>query len=335
MKLQTNYMGIELKNPLIIGACTLSAKESNLIEMQNQGAAAIVYKSLFEEQLHLENLALGNSIEDYAGNHPEITTPIVSMDFQGPKEYIYQLKKARKTLNIPLFASLNAVYDDSWVDYARQIEKTGVDGLEINLYSLPKDMNSIGMPILDWQYKILKNLREAVDIPLAVKLSPYYDNAVEVVRKMDDIGADAFVLFNRFFQPDIDLEKEELYFPYNLSTENDYRLAMRFAGILYHRIEANICSSNGVYNGKDLAKLLLAGTDTVQIVSTLYRNGFGQIKTILDELEQWMNSKGYSNIKEFQGKLSSYSLKDPFAYNRAQYIDILLNNTEIENKLHF
>jgi dihydroorotate dehydrogenase (fumarate) len=327
-------MGIELSNPLIIGANNLVTKESNLVKMEQMGASAIVFKSLFEEQLHLENLDFGNTMDSYADIHPEITQPIFNLDFNTPKEYLYQLKKAKKALKkIPLFASLNAVYDESWVDYAIKIEKTGVNGIELNFYTVPKEMNSIGVDIIDFQLKTLQNIRQAVKLPIAVKLSPYYSNPLSVIRQMDSIGANGFVLFNRFFQPDIDLEKEEMFFPYNLSSENDYRLSMRFSGLLYQRIEGSICATNGIYTGYDVAKLLLVGADTVQIVSTLFKNGIGQIQTILQQLTQWMESKNYHSIDDFKGKLSSKNIKDEFAYTRAQYLDILLNSNEINKNL--
>ncbi len=334
MNLTTQYMGIELKNPVIIGANHLSARLSNLEKMEQNGAAGIVFKSLFEEQLHFENLMLGTAIEEYSEIHPEITSPAFDLDFSGPKEYIYQLKKARKALkNIPLFASLNAVYDESWVDYALKIEKTGVQGIELNFYTVPRPDDFYGMNPEDRQSSILHNLKQALKIPVAVKLSPYSNNMVGLVRKMDSLGANAFVLFNRFFQPDIDIEKETLHFPYNLSQEGDYKLSMRFAGMLYKNIDAQICASGGVFNGHDIAKLVMAGADATQITSVLYKNGLGSITQIINELTQWMESKGYSNLDAFKGKLSHHTTKDDFVYSRAQYLDLLLNSKEMNKYL--
>lgn len=332
MDIRASYMGIELKNPIIIGACNLVDKPENLLKLQEAGASAIVYRSLFEEQLHLENLEFGNIMQEYNERSSEVGSMHSDFRHAGPKEYILKLMNAKKILEIPLFASLNAVYDKSWIDYAKKIEDAGVDGIELNLYTLPSQLDSANSTVVDWQIDILKKIREAVKIPLAVKLSPYYSNPMDIIRKMDYAGADAFVLFNRFFQPDIDLAKEELIFPYNLSNENDYRLSMRFAGLLHKNIDANICSSNGIFSGFDVAKMILAGADVVQIVSTIYKNGFGQISLILSQLQSFMDSKGYNKIDDFKGKLSKANINDPFAYNRAQYIDILMNSNDIFKK---
>ena len=332
MDLRTTYMGIELKNPVIIGACNLVSSRNNLEKMQRAGAAAIVYRSLFEEQLHLENLEFSEAIDEFGGRHQESGSYMPAFEHAGPKEYIMQLEKAKSVLDIPLFASLNAVYEESWVEYAKRIEEAGVDGIELNFYVLPSEMDSGAFEVLDWQIEILKKIKKAIDIPVAVKLSPYYSNPLQIIARMEDAGAEAFVLFNRFFQPDIDLEKEELVFPYNLSGENDYRLAMRFAGLLYNNLDASICSSNGIYTGYDVAKLLLAGADAVQVVSTVYKNGIGQINLIINQLKAFMESKGYKSLDDFRGKLSKAKINDPFAYNRAQYIDILMNSRDIFKK---
>ena len=332
MDLRTTFMGIELKNPIIVGACNLVTDLKNLKRLEEAGASAIVYKSLFEEQLHLENLMMSEAMGEFDGRHSEVNSMFPGFDHAGPKEYLMNLKKAKSSLNIPLFASLNAVYEESWIDYAKQIEAAGIDGIELNLYSMPSDMDAGANFMIESQIKIVEGIRSAVKIPVAVKLSPFYSNPIALINKMDHMGADAFVLFNRLFQPDIDLDKEELHFPYNLSAEGDYRLAMRFAGLLHGNIKANICSSGGVFTGQDVAKMLLAGADSVQVVSTLYVNGIGQISVILDQLKNWMNSKGYKSINDFKGKLAKKNIKDSFAYNRAQYIDIIMNSDEIFNK---
>lgn len=331
MDLSTTYMGIELKNPIIVGACNLVNIPKNLLKMQEAGASAIVFRSLFEEQLHLENIEFSNAMSEFNGRNPEGDF-YTEFQHAGPKEYLMNIKKAKDMLDIPLFASLNAVYAESWVDYAKRIEDTGVDGLELNFYSLPSELDSGAFEVIDWQIDILKKIRHAIDIPIAVKLSPYYSNPLSLIKRMEDAGADAFVLFNRFFQPDIDLEKEELVFPYNLSGENDYRLSMRFAGLLHQNIDANICASSGIFSGNDVAKLIMAGADVTQIVSALYKNGIGHISHIIKQLEQFMSSKGYTKIEDFKGKLSKKNLSDPFAYNRAQYIDIIMNSNDIFKK---
>ncbi len=332
MDLGTTYMGIALKNPVIFGACSLSSNLKNLEKIQRAGAAAVVYRSLFEEQLHLENLEISEAAGEFGNRMQEASGFMPSFEHAGPREYLMQLKEAKSVLEIPLFASLNAIYEESWIDYARRIEDIGVDGIELNFYSVPSEMDSGAFEALDWQIEILTKIRKVVEIPIAVKLSPYYSNPLQIIARMEAAGAEAFVLFNRFFQPDIDLEKEELVFPYNLSGENDYRLAMRFAGLLYGNIDASVCASNGIYTGYDVAKVILAGADAVQVVSTIYKNGIGQINLIINQLKSFMESKSYDKLDDFRGKMSKSRINDPFAYNRAQYIDILMNTRDIYKK---
>ncbi|MCK5856546.1 MAG: dihydroorotate dehydrogenase-like protein [Bacteroidales bacterium] len=331
--LSVKYMGITLKNPVIVGANNMVGNIESLKQMEEAGASAIVYKSLFEEQLHMENLEYSNFIDEYVAQNSDETSPYPDLDVSGPKEYLFKLKKAKEVLNIPLFASLNAVYDVSWVDYAKQIEAIGIDGIELNFYTLPKEMESAEVDFVNWQFDIVEKIKAAVNIPVAVKLSSFYNNPLAVIKRMDNLGADAFVLFNRFFQPDIDLEKEEMIFPYNLSSKGDYGLALRFAGLLYNRIEADVCSSTGVFNGEDVAKLILAGADTVQVVSVMYKDGINKITDIMNELSEFMAKKGYENLDDFRGKLSQLRIDDTFAYSRAQYLDFLVNSVYLNDRV--
>jgi len=333
MDLTTKYMGIDLKNPIIVGACNLVKDTKVLKALEESGAAAIVYKSLFEEQIHLENLEQYQAEEDYADRHAEMTGDFLpEMEHAGPQEYLSNLKEAKEALNIPLFASLNAVYEETWVDYAKRIEDTGVDGIELNFYAVPKDFDIDGRSILTEQVDILEKVRGSIKIPIAVKLSPYYTSILYTIGQMDKLNVDAFVLFNRLFQPEIDIDKEVHYFPYNLSTQNDNRLTLRYAGLLHGNINAQICANHGIFTGEDVAAMILAGANTVQVVSTLYKNGLNQITTMLEHLEGWMKKKNYNKLDDFRGKLSRSTLKDPFVYKRAQYVDILLNSNQIFKK---
>ncbi len=332
MDLSVNYMGIKLKNPIIVGASNLVSNSENLKRMEESGAAAVVYKSLFEEQLHLENLEYDNFIDEYIAQNSDETSPYPDLDISGPKEYLYKLKKARESINIPLIASLNAVYDVSWVDYAKQIADTGVDGIELNFYTVPKEMDASEVDHVDWQLDILEKIKKTVDIPVAVKLSSFYNNPLSIIKRMDNSGADAFVLFNRFFQPDIDLEKEEMVFPYNFSSRGDYGLALRFAGLLYGNVEADICASTGIFTGEDVVKMIMAGADAVQVVSVLYKEGIEQLSEIVKGLESFMQKKNYSKLDDFRGKLSQKRISDPFAYSRAQYIDYMMNSVYLNDK---
>lgn len=326
-------MGLKLKNPIIIGASNLVTDLTALKNIEESGAGAIVYKSLFEEQIHLENLEHHIAEEEYATRHAEMSSNLYpEFPDAGPEEFLLKLKKAKESLSIPLIASLNCVYDETWVDYAKKIEDTGVDGLEINFYAIPKDFHIDGRSILTEQIDILAKVKESVKIPIAVKLSPYYTNILYTVSEMDKVGVDAFVLFNRLFQPEIDIDDEIHYFPYNLSSQNDNRLSLRFAGLLYDQIKAKVCCNTGIYTGEDVISMMLAGADTVQIVSALYKNGIDYTSTILKDMESWMKNKGYNKLDDFRGKLSKKELKDPFTYKRAQYVDILMKSEEIFKK---
>lgn len=330
--LGTKYLGLDLKNPIIVGASNLVTDLEILKRLEKAGAAAIVYKSLFEEQIQLENFELDNQMEEYNERHAEMISLFPDIEHAGPEEFLLNLKKAREAVQIPLIASLNCVYTISWVDYAKKIEETGVDALELNFFAVPKEASIDGAKIVGEQLSVLKEVKKAVNIPVSVKLSPFYTNILKVINEMDGAGTDGFVLFNRLFQPDINIDSEEHHYPYNLSHEEDNRLALRFAGLLHGEIKAGICSSGGVLNGRDVVKMLLAGSDCVQVVSTLYKNKPEYIATMLKDLEDWMDGKKYKKIEDFKGKLSKMNLTDPFAYKRAQYVDILMKSGSIFEK---
>jgi dihydroorotate dehydrogenase (fumarate) len=330
--LKTSYLGLELKNPIIVGASNLVTDMDALQQIEDAGAAAIVYKSLFEEQIQLERAQHEDGLEEYNERHAEMVSLFPKIKHAGPEQHLHNLKKVVDKMSIPVIASLNCVYDVTWTDYAKKLEDTGAAALELNLYSNPRSAERSGRDIVDQRLAILKKVKQSVNIPVSVKLSPFYTNVLGVVDQMDKTGVDGFVMFNRIFQPDIDIETESLTFPWHLSSDGDYRLALRFAGLLYGNINANICSNTGIFNGNHVIQMLLAGADTVQVVSTLYKNGIGQIKNMLTDLETWMDKKNYSSIEDFKGKVSKKNSTDPFAYKRSQYVDILMKADEIFKK---
>lgn len=329
VNLKTSYLGIELKNPIIVGASDLVTKIENLKLAEASGAAAIVYKSLFEEQIQLENIQIDNQMTDYNDRNAEMINLFPDISHAGPKEFLHNFKKAKESLSIPLIASLNAVYEESWIEYSKLLEDAGADALELNFYSVPGDFDIEGKDIVASQLHIVKEIKKILNIPVSVKLSPSYTNVLKIFTHMDEAGADGFVLFNKMFQPDIDLEREEHISPFYLSSEHDYRMAIRYAGLLYGHTAASICGSGGVFSGKDVIKLIMAGADAVQIVSALYKNKIPHISTILSDMESWMKDKGYKSLKDIQGKLSKKNTKDPYVYKRAQYIELLLKSGEI------
>jgi dihydroorotate dehydrogenase (fumarate) len=323
--LSTRFMGIDVKNPIVIGACNLSQNPETLLHLERAGASAIVYKSLFEEQIQYERFQLNEDLHHYDDRYAEHITMHPQLKHAGPREYLVQLRKAKEMLSIPLIGSLNAVYPETWIEYAQLIQETGVDGIELNFYAVPKSTDSDAAKLENQQIEILTALKEVVKIPMAVKLGPFYTNPLNIISRMDEIGVNGYVLFNRLFQPDIDIENEKHIFPFNLSKEGDYRLPLRFAGILFNNVSGNICSNTGIYHGKDIVRMLLAGADCVQVVSAVYKYKADHISVMLSELESWMESKSYNSLNDFRGKLSKASSVDPFAYSRAQYVDILMN----------
>ncbi|MCJ7665535.1 MAG: dihydroorotate dehydrogenase-like protein, partial [Actinobacteria bacterium] len=312
-----------------VGASNLMLDLENIKKMEKSGAAAIVCKSLFEEQIELEKLQLDEMAEEYSERNAEMVSVFPHMKHAGPLEYLVRLKKIKESVSIPVIGSLNAINRDTWIEYARKIEETGVDGIELNLFYIPGDTGKDGVLIENEQLDIVRTIVSSISIPVAIKLSSFYTNPLNLIRKMDQFGPGGFVLFNRLFQPDIDISKQEQSFPFRLSSPGYHRLPLRFAALLYENINADICSSSGVFGGEDIIKLILAGANCIQCVSTLYKNGIGHIVTMLEEVQKWMKDKDYKSIGDFRGKLSLKKQNDPFAYQRAQYVDLLMNGRPV------
>ncbi len=325
-------MGIEIENPIIVGASNLVNNPDNLKRAEENGAGAIVYKTLFEEQIQLETFQLDEKINEYNDMYAEMLTLHPHIDYMGAEEHLNKLRRAKESISIPLIASLNAVNTETWVNYAKLLEQTGVDGLELNFYQNPGDFDKNALVIEDEQIEVVKLIKQSVSIPVSVKLSSEYTNLLNFIKLLDKTNVDTFVLFNSFFQPDIDIVTEKHVKSFNFSNRGDYKKSLKMAGLLYQNINAEICSSHGVFSGEDVIKLILSGSTNVQIVSTLYKNGFGQINKIKSEIENWMDSKNYTSLDEFRGKLSKNQLKsNPFIYKRAQYVDLMINSEQIFN----
>jgi dihydroorotate dehydrogenase (fumarate) len=328
--LKTKYMGIDINSPIIIGASNLVTNLDKIKKAEELGAGAIVYKSLFEEQIQLEYLELDERLTEFNDINAEMLTIHPNIKFAGPDEHLLNIRKAKENLSIPLIASLNAINGNTWIKYAKLLAETGVDGIELNFYQTPSDFNKDSKEIEDEQINIVKQIKQNISIPVSVKLSPDYSNILNFIKKLDLAGVDAFVLFNSFFQPDIDIVNEKHIKSFNLSNEGDYKKSLRYAGLLFENIKGDICSSHGIFTGEDVIKLILSGSSCVQIVSTLYKNGLTQIDKIKKELENWMEIKNYNSIDEFRGKLSKNKLKsNPFVYKRAQYADLLINSEDV------
>jgi len=330
--LKTTYMGLELKNPIILGACNLTFDLDTARNLEKAGIAAVVFKSLFEEQINLESIQMEEDLHEYDERNAEMVNLFPSLRHAGPAEHLEKLSQLKKALSIPVIGSLNCVNESTWVEYAVEMEKTGVDAIELNFYTAPGNFESNGQKEEDDQVKILEAVKAKVKIPVSVKLSPFYTNPLQLIKRMDKAGANGFVLFNRLYQPEINVEKQEMSFPFNLSQVGDYRLPLRYAGLLHKKVNGSVCSNSGIFTGQDVVRMLLAGADAVQVVSTVYKNKAVHVTQMLSDLNAWMKDKGHDSLDAFRGKLSKENLADPYAYQRAQYVDLLMKPFDIMKK---
>ena len=328
--LKTTYMGIELDNPIILGACNMSNDINELLKAEENGVGAIVFKSLFEEQVQLERLQLEEKLTEYDDIHAQMLTTHPKIEFSDTEKHLVKLRKAKERLSVPLIASLNAVHEDSWLEYATELAQTGVDGLELNLYQTPTDFKIESKEIEDYQISIVKKIKDKLSLPVSVKLSSEYTNVLTLIKKMDAAGVDGFVLFNAFFQPDINTNSLKHKRGYNLSNKGEYLKTLRYTGILYGEVEADVCSSRGIFDGEDIVKHILSGSSCVQMVSSLYKNGLEQIGVAKKELSEWMEEKEFNSIEDFRGKMARKNLApESMVYKRAQYVDLLMKSDNI------
>jgi dihydroorotate dehydrogenase (fumarate) len=327
--LSTNYMGIPLKNPIVLGASNFVSDLNQIKKAEEAGVAAVVYKTLFEEQVALESLQFDEELHEYDFRSAEMENIFPRIEHAGPTEHLLKLRKLKESVSIPVFASVNALYNQTWVEYAQLLEETGIDGLEVNFYRVPVSGEADAKMIESHQIKVLKEVREAIKIPISVKLSYFYTNPINLVDKMEKAGANGFVLFNRFFQPEIDIEKEEFFFPWELTQKGEYKVTLRYLGLLFGQTNATLIANRGIKTSEDVIKMILAGADSVQMVSAFYENGIQYASKLLSDIETWMDKKGYNSLVDFKGNLSKVRIKDEYTYNRAQYVDILKNADEI------
>lgn len=328
--LKTTYMGIELDNPIILGACNMSNDIGDLLKAEDNGVGAIVFKSLFEEQVQLERLQLEEKLTEYDDIHAQMLTTHPKIEFSDTEKHLVKLRKTKERLSVPLIASLNAVHEDSWLEYATELAQTGVDGLELNLYRTPTDFEIESKVIEDYQISIVKKIKEKLSLPVSVKLSSEYTNVLTLIKKIDAAGVDGFVLFNSFFQPDINVNSLKHKRNFNLSKKGEYRKTLRYTGMLYGQIGADVCSSRGIFDGEDIVKHILSGSRCVQMVSSLYKNGLEQIGVAKKELSNWMEEKEFNSIDEFRGKMAQKNLApESMVYKRAQYVDLLMQSDNI------
>lgn len=334
--IETSYMGLKLKSPIILGACDLSSNNDKLKRAVDHGVGAIVYKSIFEEQVQVESFLHDERISQYNDIHAEMATLHPSLEVSDIEYFLVKLRRTKESIPVPLIASLNCVNESSWFKYAKLIEETGVDAIELNLYQIPVNFDIDASYIEQRQLEIVRGIKEILTIPVSVKLSSEYTNLLHFAKRLDMTGVDGMVLFNAFFQPDVDIRKEIHKSEFNITNKGEYKKSLRFTGMLYGRIKTDICSSRGVESAEDIIKLLLSGASCVQMVSAIYRRGIDRISDINREISEWMDKKGYENINQFRGKLSDNALNrndNLLVYKRAQYIDLLLHADTIMDEL--
>lgn len=325
MDLTTTYLGLNLKNPLVPSSSPLSRNLGSLKRMEDNGAAAIVLHSLFEEQITLETHNLNHYLTQGVESFPEALTyfPEASEYETGPDEYLEHIQKAKNSLEIPIIASLNGVSTGGWVKYARNIQDAGADALELNIYYLPTDPNLNGTEVEQIYLDVLRDVKEAVSIPVAMKLSPYFSAMANVSRQLDEGGADGLILFNRFYQPDLDIENLDVVPHLVLSTSSELRLPLRWIAILYGRIEADLALTTGIHRTEDVLKALMAGASVTMMASELLRNGIDRLGEMLVDLERWLVEYEYESVNQMQGSLSQINCAEPAAFERANYMRVL------------
>lgn len=325
MKLQTTYMGLELKSPIVVSACTLSEEVGNIIQMEDAGAGAVVLFSLFEEQIKKERNQYDAILGSTSNIFAEASDFFPDLDeyHRGADQYLEIIRKAKEQVNIPIIASLNGISSEGWISYARQMEQAGADGLEINIFFIPGDVHLSTAAVEHRYLNIIDEVKNTVTIPVAVKLNPYFSAMGNMAKRMQEYGAKALVLFNRFYQPDFDINQLSLLHNLQYSESNEIRLPLLWIALLYGRVPVSLAATTGVQSSIEVIKYILAGADITMTASALYKNGIGYIKTMNKELEAWMMTKEFESIDAFKGVMSQQHISDPTAYERANYIKIL------------
>jgi dihydroorotate dehydrogenase (fumarate) len=322
MDLTTNYLGLKLRTPLVPSASPLSENIDDIKKMEDAGASAVVLYSLFEEQLRQDRAELHQSMEQGTESFAEALTyfPEPEEFHLGPEEYLKHIVQAKKSVRIPVIASLNGSSTGGWTEYAKQIQQAGADALELNIYYIPTDVKLSSGDVERAYLDILKAVKSEVTIPIAVKLSPFFTNFASMAGQLDAAGANGLVLFNRFYQPDIDLESLEVKPNILLSTPMAMRVPLRWIAILHGRLRASLAATSGIHRAADVLKMLMAGADVTMLCSALLRHGIPQIGVIERDLAAWLEEREYESVAQLKGSLSQKNCPAPSAFERAQYM---------------
>lgn len=320
VNLESRYLGLTLKNPLIAGSSGLTRSVENIVEMEKNGIGAVVLKSLFEEQIH-HSASHTLMLDEVANQYPEAEDYIRNYTAENDvSTYLRLIEQAKEAVSIPIIASINCINDEEWMDYAKKIESAGADALELNIAVLPSNPEIEGCDNEKVYFDIARQITEALHIPVSLKLSYYFSGLAKTMINLSWTGIKGLVLFNRFYSPDIDIEHEEVKSSFVFSSPDEIALPLRWIAMLSPFVKCDIAASTGVHDGTALIKLLLAGATTVQITSVLYQKGFREIGSMIDKLESWMDRHNYSSIDAFRGKLSVDKTENPAAYERIQFM---------------
>lgn len=325
MNLSTNYLGMHLRTPLIVSASPLSEEIDNIKRMEDAGASAVILHSLFEEQLTNDRFELDYHLSYGTESFAEALTffPEPLNYHLGPEGYLNHIRKAKEAVRIPIIGSLNGSSLGGWTAYAKEIEQAGADGIELNIYYIPTDPDISGVEIEHTYLDILEMVKPHVSIPVSIKLSPFFSNLANFAKRLCDGGADGLVLFNRFYQPDINLEALEVFPNIILSTPQALRLPMRWIAILYGRVHASLAATSGIHTAQDVLKMLMVGANVTQLCSVLFRRGIDHIKIIERDLIDWLSEHEYESVRQLQGSMSQKNCANPSDFERAQYVRAL------------
>ncbi len=323
--LSTVYMGLALKNPIVPSASPLSADLDTVKRMEDAGAAAVVLPSLFEEQVEFEAESLAHFLEHGTYSFAEALTyfPPLHEYRRGPEEYVEHIRRCKEAVDIPIIASLNGISPGGWTGYARRFEEAGADAVELNVYFIPTNPHLMSSEVEDLYVRLLGDVKRSVRIPVAMKLSPYFSAMPHMASLLDAEGADALVLFNRFYQPDIDIEKLEVTPNLQLSTPVEMRLPLRWIAILYGRVSCSLALTSGIHSPEDVIKAVMVGADVANVCSVLLKHGVGKIGEMLAGVAAWMEEHEYESVAQMKGSMSQKSCPEPAAFERANYVKVL------------
>jgi len=325
MDLKTTYLGLKLKNPVVPSASPLSRNLDSMKRLEDAGAAAIVMYSLFEEQVEHEAAELDHYLSYGTHSYQEALSyfPTVEEYNLGPDQYVEFLHQAKQSLGIPVIGSINGISSGGWIDYARKMEQAGADAIELNIYYIPTDPKLASQEVEDRYVNVLHAVKRAVKIPVAVKLSPYFSSFAHVAVRLDEAGANGLVLFNRFYQPDVDLEELEVKPNVILSTSDATRLPLRWIAILHGMVKTSLAATSGIHTAEDVIKMIMVGADVTMMCSALLKHGPGHISTVLEDVNKWMVEHEYLSVEQMKGSMSQASVADASAFERAQYMKAL------------